>query len=136
MSTVKVHNTELSYEPSDIITFNEGLIGLPGLRRMVLVRQSGMEPFLWLASLDVQGMAFLVVEPHSLFPRYSALNAEVGEQPLLLALVKLENEWTKTTVNLRAPLVVNPMTRRGLQIVLSDSNYSLAERLPSQLLAA
>jgi flagellar assembly factor FliW len=136
MPTVKVHNTELSYEPSDILTFDEGLIGLPGLCQMVLVRQSSIEPFLWLASLDVQGMAFLVVEPHALFPDYSALKTEEGEGPLLLALVKLESEWAKTTVNLRAPLIINPTTKRGLQIVLSDSNYSLAESLPPQLLAA
>lgn len=136
MPTVKVQNTELSYEPSDVITFSEGLIGLSGLRRMVLVGQSSIEPFLWLASLDVQGMAFLVVEPRSLFPDYNARITEEGNDFLLLALVKLETEWANTTVNLRAPLIVNPTTKRGAQVVLSDSNYSLAERLPSQLLAA
>lgn len=131
MPTVKVHNTELSYEPSDVITFNEGLIGLPGLRQMVLVRQSSIEPFLWLASLEVQGMAFLVVDPHMVFPDYEGLKTGESERPLLLALVKLESEWSETTINLRAPLVVNPTTKRGLQTILSDSNYSLAERLPA-----
>ena len=70
MPTFTLHNNSLEYEPSDVINFAEGLIGLPGLRRLALVRQPEIDPFLWLAALAVDGMAFLVVEPRALFPDY------------------------------------------------------------------
>lgn len=139
MPSVKIKKTEISYEESDVITLEEGLIGLPGLRRMVLVGQSTIDPFLWLASVDVSGMAFLVIEPQLIFSDYKLPIAEIKleeEKLLALALVKLEPDWGNTTINLRAPIIINRKTKHGVQIVLTDSDYSLTEHLPSTLLAA
>lgn len=139
MPTVKIKKTEISYEESDVIILEEGLIGLPGLRRMVLVGQSAIDPFLWLASVDIPGMAFLVIEPQLIFSEYELPVAELKleeEKLLALALVTLEPDWGNTTINLRAPIVINRETKRGVQIVLMDSDYSLTEHLPSTLLAA
>lgn len=135
MPTFTLHNNSLEYEPSDVINFAEGLIGLPGLRRLALVRQPEIDPFLWLAALDVDGMAFLVVEPRSLFPDYELPEYDAQEE-LLLALVKLEPEWTATTVNLRAPLIINRANKCGRQTVLTETPYKLDEHLPDTCLAA
>lgn len=138
MPTVKIQNAELHYEESDVITLEEGLIGLSGLRQMVLVGQQTIDPFMWLASIDVSGMAFLVIEPQLLFTDYALpLQSDCDEENFLaLALVKLESDWANTTMNLRAPIVINRKTKRGAQIVLTETDYSLTEHLPSNLLAA
>ena len=141
MPTVKIKNEEISYEEADVITLEEGLIGLSGLRQMVLVGQSTIDPFMWLASVDISGMAFLVIEPALLFTDYEnslpdELKQENEEKLLALALVKLESDWEKTTINLRAPILINRKTKRGVQIVLTESDYGLTEYLPSTLLAA
>lgn len=142
---IQIQGTELSYEETDVIKFDEGLVGLPELNRMVLVRQTDIEPFLWLASLDDPDTTFLVVDPRRLFHGYDASPADIrhvhvsandGETPLVLALVLIASDWQRSTVNLRAPLFVSPDTMRGLQVVLTDSSYSLNEPLPEQLLAA
>ena len=135
MPIFTLHNNSLEYEPSDVIHFAEGLIGLPGLRRLALVRQPEIDPFLWLAALDVDGMAFLVVEPRTLFPGYELPEYDAQEE-LLLALVKLEPEWTATTVNLRAPLIINRANKCGRQTVLTETPYKLDEHLPGTCLAA
>lgn len=141
MPSVNIKNTKISYENEDVIILEEGLIGLPGLSQMVLVGQTTIDPFMWLASVDISGMAFLVIEPKLIFTDYTLtpllenIKREASEEDLLiLSLVKLESEWTKTTVNLRAPVVINRKTKRGVQIVLTDSDYSLTEYLPSGLL--
>lgn len=143
MPTVTIQNTEISYNESDAITLDEGLIGLSGLHRMVLVGQATIDPFMWLASVDIQGMAFLVIEPQLIFTDYELpfpseeLKQDDHEDELLaLALVKLESDWANTTINLRAPIVISRKTKRGAQIVLTESDYSLTEHLPSTLLAA
>jgi len=141
MSTIRIQGTELSYTESDIITFAEGMIGLPHLRRMVLIHQSDIEPFLWLASLDDPSVVFLVIEPRTAFPDYTpqvpeAVGAALGlaenESPLLLSIALITAEWTESTINLRAPLMVATGTMRAAQIVLSDSSYRLDQPLPFQ----
>lgn len=138
MSTIKIQGTELTYNPADVITFDEGLIGLPNLRRMVLVGQSDISPFLWLASLDDE-TAFLVLEPTSVFPEYhpvisddakTCINLGDDAAATLLTIVSLSPDWKKSTVNLRAPLFINASEMRGAQAVLMTSDYKLSEPLP------
>lgn len=139
MPTIRIQGTELPYEEADIITFEEGMIGLSRLRRMVIVRQSDIEPFLWLAAPDDPQGTFLVIEPRALFPDYAAvappevasrIELREGESPLVLAIVRIAPEWTESAVNLRAPLFISASRMRGTQVVLADSSYQLNEPLP------
>ena len=148
MPTIKIQGAELAYDETDIINFEEGLIGLPHLRRMVLVRRPDVEPFLWLASLDDSTVAFLVVEPRTLFPDYApplprafvsseavagggaAKGTAAGDRPLVLAVVLIAADWRLSTVNLRAPLFISLATMRGAQIVLGETDYRVDEPLP------
>ena len=143
MPTIHIQGVDLAYEETSIITFDEGLIGFPELKRMVLVRQSSIEPFLWLASLDDASIAFLVVDPRQLFPDYLAESQTAAHQlpvedeaPLVLAMVLIAPEWKESTVNLRAPLFISPSTMHGAQFALSDSPYRLDEPFPEEAAAA
>lgn len=139
MPKITIQGTSLSYAESDIVSFDEGLIGLPQLRRMVLVRQEGINPFMWLASLDEEGLAFLVAEPSRLFQSYApalpsdaraVLKLDEGVKPLTLAIVVVATDWARSTMNLRAPLFINARTMRGAQVVLTEGSYRLDEPLP------
>jgi flagellar assembly factor FliW len=144
MQTIHIQGTELAYDETSVVTFDEGLIGLPQLRRMVLVRQTDIEPFMWLASLEDEQTAFLVVEPLALFPDYAPhvpddVHARLGagrdERLLILAIVLIAPDWELSTVNLRAPLFISPGRMRGAQVVLTDSSYLAREPLPFDLAA-
>lgn len=139
MPIVRIQGVELPYEETDIISFPEGLIGMPRLRRMVLVRQTDVEPFLWLASLDDERIAFLVVDPRVVVADYAPeppeavrdlLGVEGEERAVALAIMLVAPEWTESTVNLRAPIFVAASTMRGVQAVLHESPYGPAHRLP------
>lgn len=136
MPNITILKQEITYDAADIITFPEGLVGLPRLRRMVLVRRPDLEPFLWLASLDDPSVAFVVVNPRAIFVGYktseemrqlAALPSD--EEPVLLAIVLVSEEWTHSSVNLRAPLLISPRTMTGRQVVLSSGAHRLDEPL-------
>lgn len=144
MLTIRIQGTDLPYGESDVITFDEGLIGMPHVRRMVLVRQTELEPFLWAASLDDPHAAFLVVDPGVLFTNYrpdvpseacSRLGLADGETPLMLTTVMIAADLQQSTANLRAPLVISGSSMRGMQTVLLNTAYRLDEPLPIELTA-
>lgn len=139
MPTLNMQGSQVSYSDQDILNFPEGLLGLPHLRRMLLVKQREIEPFMWLAPVDAADIGFVVVEARTLFPDYSpalppesnqANLCEPGEAPVVLAIVLVARHWPQTTANLRAPIFVSPRSMRAAQVVLSDSQYAIAAPLP------
>jgi len=132
MSKLEIQGNEYMYDESEIIDFAEGLIGLPEMRRAVLVPLPEYAPFCWLTSIDDELKRFIVVNPEEIYADYkpSLPNGIAGKDLKTLAIVKISSDWRKTTVNLRAPIFINSDTKRGSQCVLTDSRYQLAETLP------
>ncbi len=129
---IKIQNKEFDYDEDEIINFTEGLIGLPEIRRAVLVSISGFEPFYWLASLEDEANRFIVVDPHLIFDGYEPVAASAPPVPVrrTLSIVKISSDWQKTTVNLRAPIFIDQSSKRGSQCVLTDTDYSLTTSFP------
>ena len=136
MQKITIKEKEYFYDEKEIINFTEGLIGLPEMRRAVLIPLPECEPFYWLASVDDEKNRFVVVNPHEVFENYQApapgefVATDDAPESKTLAIVKVSSDWTKTTVNLRAPMFIDHKTKRGAQCVLTESNYELAETLP------
>jgi flagellar assembly factor FliW len=139
MQTIRIQGVDLTYDEASIITFEEGLVGMPHLRQMVLIRQTDIEPLIWMASLDEPDTAFLVVNPLELFPNYepqapakelASLGMQEKEVPLLISIIKIASDWNQSTVNLRAPLFIAASSMRGKQVILTESSYTLNESLP------
>ena len=132
MSMITIKEKEYFYDEKDVLNFAEGLIGLPEMRRAVLIPLDEYAPFCWLASLDDEKNRFIVVNPKKIYSNYQpALPTDVNfEKSETLAIVKISSDWTKTTVNLRAPIFIDAETKSGMQSILSDTGYNLAESLP------
>ncbi|MDH2414652.1 flagellar assembly protein FliW [Nocardioides sp. CER19] len=88
-----------------------------------------------LRSLDHADLQFLVVPPGSFHPTYAPeiddeiaaeLELSAAEQALVLLVVHAGPDLASTTVNLRAPIVVNIGTSRAAQIVLEDVSLPVA----------
>jgi flagellar assembly factor FliW len=144
MPTLNIQGTELQYDEKDIITFNEGLIGLPHLQRMVMVSQPAIKPFLWLASLDEAGVALVIADAPGIFPGYApAVPADCSfsedlaadEHPMAFAIVLIAAEWEKATANLRAPIFISARTKCGAQVILPDHTYSVGQPFPLAMAA-
>jgi flagellar assembly factor FliW len=94
-------------------------------------------PVAVLQSLDDPQVTLLVTDPARIEPQYApqltsqdrtAVGlAEDAKPTLLCTLTIADDGWL--TANLLGPLVVNPVTRQGKQIVLTDSAFTTRHRV-------
>jgi flagellar assembly factor FliW len=116
-----------------VVDLTEPLAGFPDHREFVLVPADASGLLSWLQSLAPDGPRFLVAPAAAFFPEYAPTLPGTALAELGLASVRGGRVYTLltvpdgnvsgTTANLRAPLVVNPTTRRARQVVLSDPTH-------------
>jgi flagellar assembly factor FliW len=115
-----------------ILNFEDGIPGFPQCHRFVLVDETEGSAFQFLQCLDDTEVAMVVTVPWLFFPDYEPELSELEQQELeigapedavLFCPVTLDAANNRVYVNLMAPFVVNSNSRRGRQIVLTDSGY-------------
>jgi flagellar assembly factor FliW len=116
-----------------VLELTEPLAGFPDHREFVLVPADASGLLSWLQALAPDGPRFLVAPAAGFFPEYAPvlpgpalgeLGLASGQAGRVYALLTVpDGDVSGTTANLRAPLVVNPATRRARQVVLSDSTH-------------
>lgn len=122
------------YEPvmSATVAFASGIPGFETCQRFVLVQVPDLEPALCLKGLDAPTPTFLVVDPRQVVPEYTGVLTDADRARLgavgadacaWLAIVSFGDG--PPVVNLRAPIVINPITMRGLQVVPTDSPWAV-----------
>jgi flagellar assembly factor FliW len=112
------------------LLFPVGMLGFPVSRHYRLERyrpEDGSEsPFLTLKCLD-QDLSFALIHPCSLGLDYrvsvndemlNLLSAASAEQLSALLIVTLRERIEDITVNLQGPLIINPASSLGLQLVI------------------
>ena len=121
----------------DVLRFG-GIPGFPDADRFALLRGDRPSAFLWLVSLDDPELAFAVTDPRTIFPGYcpkvdaqarARVEAEEHDELEILAVATVRDG--EATLNLAAPVVVNPRSRRGAQVVLEDEAVSARTPLPA-----
>jgi flagellar assembly factor FliW len=125
--------TSSSQAAESAIFFPDGLVGCPAWRRFVQVVDEEEDlPVLILQCLDDTAVQLLVTDPSMLQVDYTAslnetdraaLGLPAGVAPTLYCTLTVGADGS-ISANLLGPLVVNPVTRRGLQVVLADTEYS------------
>ena len=121
------------------VSLTEPLPGFPRHREYVLVSADATGLLRWLQSVDPRGPRFLVVPPGPFVPAYAprlpgALLTELdlegpGAAELHCLVTVPDGDVHAATANLRAPLVVNPATGRGRQVVLTEGGHPIRHPL-------
>lgn len=121
----------------DVVTLVEGLPGFENCRRFFLISSPTIEPLMCLQGIEGTRPSFLVVDPRLADPEYRCrlddlqarrLGADDATVLLWLAIVRL-SDGDNATVNLRAPLVVNPQRMRGIQLLSGHDDDPVDHRL-------
>lgn len=132
------HPTSLAVDPDRIIEFPAGLPGFENFRRFTLFHPELVEGnaprYFILQSLDDETIAFNIADPELFGFNYeinlsdeeaAALDlADSSEAAVVVVLVK-DKISGELRANLKAPLVLNIRTRRGIQHVFSHLNYQV-----------
>jgi flagellar assembly factor FliW len=137
------HFGEIEINEEDIIIFEEGIPGIKGSTRYALLINSEQEsPFFWLQSIDDKEVAFALVNPIAIYPDYSPkvdievvkkLGEPKEEDLIVSAIVVVPEDITKMTVNLKAPLVINRETQKGMQVIVDNEEYHIRHNLYEQI---
>jgi flagellar assembly factor FliW len=114
----------LAVEADDLIQFPSGLLGLEDCRQWVLLTDAGNESLGWLQSATRPEVALAVVSPRRFVSDYQLRVPRSELEPLRLdevrqaqVLVVINKHGPGITLNLKAPLVINPERRLGRQVI-------------------
>ncbi len=133
---------ELEVNPTDIITFSEGLLGFEHLKKYFVVDPGDSTLILWLQSTEEEKVAFPIIEPKIFKPDYIAklLPADLNGLELnslnsakLYSILTIPANVTEMSANLKAPIVINSAAKVGKQIVLQDSKLSVKHEMYREL---
>ena len=135
---MKIHTRifgEIEIAEEKIITFENGIIGFPDLKRFTLLHDEarGTDAGIrFLQSIEEPGFAMPVMDPLIVKPDY---NPEVNDELLaaageitpenlvVLVTVTIPKDLTKMTVNLQGPFVINAEERKACQVIVEGQDY-------------
>jgi flagellar assembly factor FliW len=127
--------------PESVVTFPEGIPGIAGAQGFVILRSDEMEPIAVLQSIEDENVSLPVIPVHAVAAQYqltlsdedrATLDAAPDQDPAVfvcLAVLILPGAETPAACNLLAPIVINPASMRGKQIVQLDSGYPTLQPL-------
>ena len=126
------------------ISFPSGLLGFESFREYVLL-DAERQPFYWLQSLDVEQIAFVLINPFLFRPDYE-MNIDNQDllpvgitdpgKALIFSIVTIPADGSPMTANLQGPLIINRDNRLGMQAVLTDSRWKTKHDIIAELTAA
>lgn len=124
---------DIIVEDNDIIYFSEGIPGFEDLKRYTLVGRQELDVmFFWLQCIDEPSLAFVVTDPFLINQEYyvdvddseiEELDIQDTQAVLTLAIVTVPEDVKKTSVNLKAPLLINLQNNKGKQIVMKNETF-------------
>jgi flagellar assembly factor FliW len=127
MDVVTARFGKLDVSPNDLLTFEQGVIGLRQLRDWVVLADSGNPTLGWLQAVDSPEVALAVVSPRRFVPDYQVRIgrrdidglqlAQPGDAQVAVIVNRCDDGLA---LNLRAPLIINVDHRLGRQVVVRN----------------
>lgn len=139
---------KIAIEDDKIIRFDHGILGFPDLTDFTLiydVEKGNDTAIKWLQSLQEPDFALPVMNPDLVMqgyePRFDRdLLAPLGENLeadniLMFVTVTVPKDITKTTVNLKAPIIISMDKLKAVQLISDDDNYEIKHSIYNSLMA-
>ena len=123
------------------LIFPNGLLGFETLKDYILL-DAERQPFYWLQSVDVEEVAFILVNPFLFRPDYEVnisndeladIGIHAPEKALIFTIVTIPPDNSPMTANLQGPLIINRDSRTGKQAVLSDNRWKTKHDIMAEL---
>ena len=117
-----------------LIVFGDGIPGLEQYRKYALLQFEDSYPIVWLQSMEDTGICLPVLDTFKVLPDYifdidetdvKALEINSPDDLHIVSVVVIPEDIQGMTVNLAAPIIINTITGKARQIVLSGSEYNV-----------
>lgn len=129
----------VDYEPEDLLSFPNGLFGFESETGFLLLPFEGSNgSLLCFQSVNTPALAFVAMDPFSLYPDYAPklspeelqfLGAKENQDLCYYVLCVVKEPVCESTVNLRCPVVICPKDRTAIQVILEGTSYHMRHRL-------
>jgi flagellar assembly factor FliW len=120
------------------ILFEKGIPGFEEYKTFIINNIEGDEKLKMITSTEDSNVGFVVISPFEVKKDYEIdLNNEIiaeleihkQEDILVLNLITLGKTLETSTVNLKAPVIINIKNNKGKQLILQDDKYQIKEPL-------
>lgn len=132
-------------DEKQVIHFPSGLLGFETLREFALL-DAEQKPFFWLQSLEVEQIAFVLINPLIFKPDYKplviedelqdlGLENEEDDKILLFSIVTIPADQKLMTANLQGPVIINKDIRWGRQFISTSPEWKVRHNIMEELAA-
>ncbi len=131
-----------------VIVFDEGLFGFEEYKKFALIfnNEAKERPSIsWLQSVDEQALALPVMIPTIVKPDYNPVVEDDALETLgdwneenisVLVTVTVPENLSDMTTNLKAPIIINTDSMKGVQTVVENPDYEIRFKIYDLLNAA
>lgn len=123
---------EIETTESKIITLEKGIIGFEEDKKFTIVYEEDSN-IMWLQSLENVSLAIPVIRPEIVMTDYdpivedelvNTLGTDIRNAELLvLVTLTVPSDIKMMTCNLKAPLIINVDTMKGIQLIADNDDY-------------
>lgn len=134
MKKINTEFGEIEVTQNDLIHFEQGLLGFDDVKEYVLINHDEQGLIMTMQSAEGEIPQFVVIDPYAVYQQYNPIigknSLEMFEtkQPnklkYLVIAVVCEN-YLDTVVNLKSPIVIDPVTKKAAQIILENTDYPM-----------
>lgn len=117
---------------SRVIQFPSGLPGFIDETKFVLLDLPDNASFQIMQSIITPSIAFIVTNPYQFYQNYvidldegiiDNLQIEDDKDVIVLVIVTVKDPFNTSTINLKAPIIINSQTKQGKQYILNVDEY-------------
>ena len=132
IETVRFGTVEI--DETKLITFSEGIPGLEEYCKYALLQFEESYPIIWLQSVQEGGVCLPVLDTFAVLTEYvfdiadedvKDLELKGPEELHVVSVVVIPEDIQSMTANLAAPIIINTVSGKAKQIMLSRSDYNV-----------
>ncbi len=116
------------------IKFEKGLLGLEVYKSFELKDIDEVDSFKLLQCKEEPDIGLVLVSPFEVEEKYEfeisdSIEKQIGaksiENLLVFTTVNINSDPSKMTTNLRAPIIINTVDKKGIQVILNNEQYKI-----------
>lgn len=132
---------EVDLSEEKIITLDKGLMGFDAFTRYTILYDCDKEQgtnISWFQSVDEPALALPVMNPFLVKEDYNPIVedelldgiGELNEENIvILVTMTVPSDLQNMTVNLKAPIIINSDTRKGVQLIVENQDYEVKYKI-------
>jgi flagellar assembly factor FliW len=131
------HFGEVDLDENKIIHFDGGILGFEEFKDYTILfdNEDGEQPNIsWLQSIEEPSLSIPIVSPFLIKEDYNPEIEDEYLKPLdkltdanliVMVSITVPSDVRKISANLKAPFILNSDTRKGVQVIVENSDYEI-----------